>query len=155
MTMLRSSSKDKSTGIHMGIGMGIHVGIGTGIRVGIRMDIGAGRLYEQVTVVRCGLCLLLCGTLVLVATVVMAVIAMMITPAAATATQEVTLPRWGNVMAMCDSNKARISVADNAGAGTTTEQFAHTVGLHCGGKGRMRARALLGPLKCPEEGVRC
>jgi len=30
----------------------------------------------------------------------------------------------GNAMAMCDGNKARIFVADNAGAGTTAEQFA-------------------------------
>ena len=35
--------------------------------------------------------------------------------AVATATREVTLPRQGDVMAMCDGNGARVYVANNAG----------------------------------------
>jgi len=63
----------------------------------------------------------LCGALVVVATEAMAM-AMAITVAAtATAMQEVALPRQGNVMALCDANKARESVADNAGTDTTAE----------------------------------
>ena len=62
------------------------------------------------------------GALVLVATVATAMMAMAITPTAATATQEVALPRRGDAMAMCDGDGARVYVADNAGAGATTEQ---------------------------------
>jgi len=42
--------------------------------------------------------------------------------AVATATQEVALPRRGDVMAMCDGDGARVYAANNAGASTTAEQ---------------------------------
>jgi len=42
--------------------------------------------------------------------------------AAATVTQEVALPRWGDVMAMCDGDGARVYAANNASASTTAEQ---------------------------------
>jgi len=42
--------------------------------------------------------------------------------AAATVTQEVALPRQGDVMAMCDGDGARVYAANNAGASATTEQ---------------------------------
>jgi len=70
------------------------------------------------------LCLLLHGTLVVVATVAMAI--MVIMAAAATATQEVALPRWGDVMPLCDAEKAKVSMANNAGTGTTAEQLTCT-----------------------------
>jgi len=42
--------------------------------------------------------------------------------AVATVTQEVALPRQGDVMAMCDGDGARVYAANNAGASTTAEQ---------------------------------
>ena len=67
-------------------------------------------------------------------------------------TREVALWRRGNVMVMCDGDKARMCAANNAGAGTTAEQFARTCAALWG---RMRAWGLLGPLKCLVGGVRC
>ena len=67
----------------------------------------------------------LCGAMVLVAMAVRMIVVMVTTvAAAATAIQEVALPRWSNATGMCDGNKARVYMADNAGAGTATEQFA-------------------------------
>jgi len=62
----------------------------------------------------------LCGTLVVVATVAM-VMTMVIVVAAATATQEVTLPRWGDAMMQCDGDEVRVYMA-NAGTSATAEQ---------------------------------
>jgi len=42
--------------------------------------------------------------------------------AVATATRKVALPRQGDVMAIYDSNGARVYAANNTGASTTTEQ---------------------------------
>ena len=42
--------------------------------------------------------------------------------AAATVTREVALPRRGDVMAMCDGDRARVYTANNTGASTTAEQ---------------------------------
>jgi len=42
--------------------------------------------------------------------------------AAATATQEVALLRWGDVMAMCDGDRARVYTANNTSASATAEQ---------------------------------
>lgn len=60
---------------------------------------------EQVVVVHRGLRPSLHGALVLLAAVVVAMVAAVVT-------------------AMCDSNKARVYAADTVGAGTTAEQFA-------------------------------
>ena len=119
MTRLRSSSKGKSTSIHMGIAAGIC----------------ACKSCEQVAVVCCGLWPSLCGALVLVATVataMMAIRAIVIMPAVVAATQEVAFPRWGDAMVMCDGNKVSIFASDNASAGTTAEQFACTWGCAVG-----------------------
>jgi len=70
---------------------------------------------------------------------------------AAAATREVALQRRGNATAMCDGDKARMCAANNAGAGTTAEQFARTWAAPWG---QMRAWALLGPLQCLVGGVR-
>jgi len=67
--------------------------------------------------------------LVLVATVVVAMMAMATT--AKVAMQEVALQRRGDVMAVRDGDKARICAADNASAGTTAEQFACTWAALC------------------------
>jgi len=68
-----------------------------------------------------GLHLSLHGTLVVVATemVVMAMVG-----AAATAMQEVVLPRQEDAMLLCDAEKVRVYASDNAGAGTTAERLA-------------------------------
>jgi len=67
--------------------------------------------------------------LVLVATVVAAMMAMATTAKAAT--REVALRRRGDATALRDGDKARICAADNAGAGTTAEQFARTWAALC------------------------
>ena len=81
--------------------MDIRIGIRTSIRVdicmGICAGIRAGWSHWQVAVVRHGLHLSLHSALVLVATV-----AMVITPAAATAMQESCIAEWGDIMAKCD-----------------------------------------------------
>jgi len=115
MTRLRGSSKGESASIRMGI--------------------RACKSCEQVAVVRCGLWPSLRGALVLVATVATAMTAMraiVIMPAVAEATREVALPRRGDAMVMCDGDKASIFASDNAGAGTTAEQFACTWGCAVG-----------------------
>jgi len=66
------------------------------------------------------------GTLVMVATVAIAMTMAITAAVIATATQEVTLPRCGEEMTMCGGDEARAYVTDNAGAGTTAEQFACT-----------------------------
>ena len=109
-----------------------------------------GHSRGKVVVVHRGLRPSLRCALVVVATVVAAMMAMATTAAAAT-TREVALRRRGNAMAMCDSDKARMCAANNAGAGTTTEQFACTCAALWG---RMRVWGLLGPLKCLVGGVR-
>ena len=81
----------------------------------------------------------LCSALVMVATVAMAMMAI-----TAAATREATLPRWGNKMTTCDSDRARVYAADNAGASTTAEQLACTWAALWG---RIGARGLLGSLK--------
>jgi hypothetical protein len=53
-------------------------------------------------------------------------------------------------MVMCDGNKVRVYVADNASACTIAKQFARTWAVLWE---QMRVWALLGPLKCLEEGV--
>jgi len=67
------------------------------------------------------------------------------------AMREIASPRRSNatVTAMCDGDKARVYVADNAGAGIAAEQFACTYAALWG---RMKAQALLGPLKYLEDG---
>jgi len=62
-------------------------------------------------VLSCGLHLSLCGTLVVVATEAIAIAIM----AVVTAMQEVMLLRQGNVMVLCNGDKARESAANNAG----------------------------------------
>jgi len=88
-----------------------------------------GHSRRQVIVVHCGLCLSLCGALVLVATVVMMMMAMEIKAVAVAATREVALPRRGNAMAMCDGDGTRAYIADNVGVSTTAELIC---GPHCG-----------------------
>jgi len=83
-----------------------------------------GHSRGKVVVVHRGLRPSLRCALVVVATVAAAMMAMATTAAAAT--REVALQRRGNAMAMCDGDKARMCAADNACAGTTAEQFAHT-----------------------------
>ena len=70
----------------------------------------------------CRLHLSLHGTLVVVATEMMA----MAITVVATATQEVALPRQGNVMLLCNAKKVKVSTANNAGASATAEQLACT-----------------------------
>jgi len=115
-----------------------HAGIHVGIRMGIRVDIHADRSCGQVAVVRPGLRPSLRGALVLVATVAAMMTAM--ATMAAVVMREVTSLRQGDAMAVCDGDKARMYAVDNAGTGTTAEQFAHM----------WAAWALLGPLKCLE-----
>ena len=118
-----------------------HAGIRAGIRMGIRADICTDRSCGQVAVVRPGLRPSLCGALVLVATVAAMMTAMATT--AAVVMQEVASLRRGDAMAVCDGDKARMYAVDNAGTGTTAEQFARM----------WAAWALLGPLKYLEGGV--
>jgi len=70
------------------------------------------------------------GTLMVVATVAM-VMTIVIMAAVATATQEVALPTQGDEMSIFDGDKARAYMANNAGAGATTEQFACTCAALC------------------------
>jgi len=81
-------------------------GIRMGICMGIRVDIRADRSRQQIAVVRPGLCPLLRGALVLVATVAAAMAAMATT--AAVVTREVTSLRRGDAMAVCDGDNARM-----------------------------------------------
>jgi len=85
--------------------------------VGIR----TGNSRRQVVAVRHVLRLLLRGALVLVATVATTMMVMEIAAAAAAATQEVALPRQGNVMAMCNGNGTSVYAANNVGIGATAE----------------------------------
>ena len=71
-----------------------------------------GHSRGKVVVVHRGLRSSLRCALVVVATVAAAMMAMATTAAA---TRGVTLQRWGNAMAMCDGDKARMCAADNAG----------------------------------------
>jgi len=65
----------------------------------------------------------------LVATVVAAMMAVV---AVVTATLEVTLPRWGDAMAMNDGNGAMLYVANNAGTSISVEEFRGAAGhRHC------------------------
>jgi len=84
----------------------------------------ADRSCRQFAVVRRGLRPSLRGALVLVAMVAATMMAMATT--AAVVTREVALLRRGDAMAVCDGNNARMYAADDAGTGTTAEQFART-----------------------------
>jgi len=68
--------------------------------------------------------------LVLVATVAAAIIAMVTTAVAAM--QEVALRGWGNAMAMCDGDKARMCAANNTGPQPLNSS--PICGLHCEGE---------------------
>jgi len=51
------------------------------------------------------------------------------TETVATVTREVTLPRRGNAMLLCDAQKTRVYASNNAGASTTTERLACSAAL--------------------------
>ena len=65
----------------------------------------------------------------MIATVVAAMMAAVVV---VTATLEVTLPRWGDAMAMNDGNRAMLYVANNAGTSVSVEEFRGAAGhRHC------------------------
>jgi len=97
MTRLGGSSKSESVGIRVGNSCGQVVAVHRVLRLSLR------------------------GALVLVATVATTMMVMEITAAAAAATREVILPRWGNAMAMCDGDGTSAYAADNVGVSATAE----------------------------------
>jgi len=66
------------------------------------------------------------GALVVVAT---ETVATAMAAMAAIAMQEVTLPRQGDAMPLCDAKKARVYTSDNTGASATAEWLACSAAL--------------------------